>query len=148
MDDDDSSPRILISDRQSLPVDAAALAEAARKCLIAEGEERAELSVSLVDEDEMADLHVRYMDEEGPTDVLSFPLGEGDEDGVHLLGDVVICPAFAVRNNPDLNRDLAAELRLLLVHGTLHLLGYDHEKEDERRAMWERQEAYTGVRVP
>jgi probable rRNA maturation factor len=144
MDDDDSSPRILVSDRQSLPVDAAALAEAARRCLLAEGEERAELSVSFVDEGEMADLHVRYMAQEGPTDVLSFPLGERDEDGVHLLGDVVICPAFAATNNPD----LAAELRLLLVHGTLHLLGYDHEEEDERREMWERQEAYTGVRVP
>ena len=74
----------------------------------------------------MADLHERYMDEPGPTDVLSFPLDEADGtgDGRRLLGDVVIAPAVAARNNPD---DPAAELRLLLVHGILHLLGHDHE---------------------
>jgi probable rRNA maturation factor len=63
-----------------------------------------------------------------------------DEEG--LLGDVVICPAVASAQN----RDLDAELRLLLVHGILHLLGYDHDEEDERRAMWDRQERYAGVR--
>jgi probable rRNA maturation factor len=80
------------------------------------------------------------MDEEGPTDVLSFPL---DEDG--LVGDVVICPAVAARANPS---DPAAELRLLVVHGVLHLLGYDHEEDGERAAMWERQERYSGLTIP
>jgi probable rRNA maturation factor len=62
---------------------------------------------------------------------------------VHLLGDVVICPAYASRNNDDLD----AELRLLIVHGVLHLLGHDHEDEAERAEMWARQERYSGVRV-
>jgi probable rRNA maturation factor len=62
-----------------------------------------------------------------------------DEGG--LLGDVVICPAVAERQRTD----LAAELRLLLVHGILHLLGYDHDADEERGAMWERQERYSGV---
>jgi probable rRNA maturation factor len=107
--------------------------------LTAEGRADAELSLSFVDEDEMADLHVRYMGEPGPTDVLSFPL---DEDG--LVGDVVVCPAVAARANPD---DPEGELRLLVAHGVLHLLGYDHEEDEERAAMWERQSRYSGVTI-
>ena len=82
------------------------------------------------------------MDEPGPTDVLSFPLDDVDEDGTRLLGDVVIAPAIAARNNP---ADPGAELRLLLVHGILHLLGYDHEDDAEKAEMWARQERYSGV---
>jgi probable rRNA maturation factor len=85
------------------------------------------------------------MDEPEPTDVLSFPLDDVDEHGRRLLGDVVIAPAVAARNNP---ADPEAELRLLLVHGILHLLGYDHEEDAERAAMWARQERYSGVRAP
>jgi probable rRNA maturation factor len=93
----------------------------------------------------MSDLHVRYMDEAGPTDVLSFPLDDVDERGVRLLGDVVIAPSVAARNNPG---DPAAEVRLLMVHGILHVLGYDHEEDEERAEMWARQERYSGVAVP
>jgi len=146
MTDSDHRPRVLISNRQSMPVDEAALAELASACLVGEGFADSELSVSFVTADEIADLHVRYMDEEGPTDVLSFPLdGEEDEDGVRILGDVVIAPDVAVTNNA---ADPAAELRLLLVHGILHLLGHDHDEEDERAEMWARQERYSGIRMP
>jgi probable rRNA maturation factor len=113
--------------------------------LIAEGVGDAELSLSFVDEAEIEVLHVRYLHEPGPTDVLSFPLDGEDERGVHVLGDVVIAPAVAARNNPG---DPAAELRLLVVHGVLHLLGYDHEEEAEKAAMWSRQTAYSGVAAP
>jgi len=85
------------------------------------------------------------MDEPGSTDVLSFPLDDVDEGGTRLLGDVVIAPAVAARNNPS---DPDAELRLLLVHGILHLLGYDHEDGAEKAEMWARQERYSGVRAP
>jgi probable rRNA maturation factor len=85
------------------------------------------------------------MDEPGPTDVLSVPLDEVDERGRRLLGDVVIAPAIASRNNA---RDPDGELRLLLVHGILHLLGYDHEADAEKALMWARQERYSGVRAP
>jgi probable rRNA maturation factor len=84
------------------------------------------------------------MHEEGPTDVLSFPLDEVDDRGVRLLGDVVVAPVVAARNNPN---DPAAEMRLLVVHGILHVLGYDHEEDSERAEMWARQERYSGVRV-
>ncbi len=146
MDDGPGQPVILISNRQPLPLDEAHLSDLAARTLLAEGLGRCELSVSFVDDDEMADLHVRFMAEEGPTDVLSFPMDDGDGPaGVRMLGDIVIAPAFAGRNNP---ADLEAELRLLVVHGILHLLGYDHEQEAERTAMWARQERYSGVRAP
>jgi len=120
----------------------------AREVLIGEGVGDSELSLSFVTEDEIADLHERYMHETGPTDVLSFPLDaeDVDEDGVRLLGDVVIAPAVAERNNAT---DPGAELRLLVVHGVLHLLGHDHvDDEAARAAMWAKQERYAGVRVP
>jgi probable rRNA maturation factor len=145
MSDDGGQPAVLMSNRQSLPIDEDGLTTLARDTLFAEGRaHRVELSVSFVDETEMADLHVRYLDEEGPTDVLSFPLHEVDDRGVRLLGDVVVAPSVAARNNPD---DPVGEMRLLLVHGILHVLGYDHEEDAERAAMWARQERYTGMRV-
>lgn len=145
-DDDGGHPAVLISNRQPMSVDEEGLTALARRTLGAEGlTSRVELSVSFVDETEMMDLHVRYMDEEGPTDVLSFPLDEVDDRGVRLLGDVVVAPSVAARNNPD---DPAGEVRLLLVHGILHVLGYDHEDDTERAEMWARQERYSGVRVP
>jgi len=135
-----AGPTVLVSDRQSEEVDAEGLAALAAEVLRGERAGDVELSLSFVTEDEIAGLHERYMDESGSTDVLSFAL---DEDG--LLGDVVVCPAVAARNNPT---DPGAELRLLVVHGVLHLLGHDHEDDADRAAMWERQEGYSGVRVP
>jgi probable rRNA maturation factor len=129
---------VLVDNRQDTSVDVEAVTDLALRCLRGEGA-TGELSISFVTLDEMGDLHERYVREEGPTDVLSFPQGE---DG--LLGDVVICPAFAAKNNPELD----AEVRLLVVHGILHLLGHDHEDDDQRAVMWAKQEAYTGVRVP
>jgi probable rRNA maturation factor len=156
MDDDDPDPRpaslpdgpwprVLISDRQDAPVDAQGLADLAMETLREEGVARAELSLSFVGEDEITDLHERYLDEPGPTDVLSFPLEDVDEDGVRIVGDVVIAPRVAARNH---HEDVAGELRLLVVHGVLHLLGYDHEEDAARARMWERQERYSGVRAP
>ena len=133
-DPDHHGLAILMSNRAPVVVDEAELVAVARRTLLGEGRDRGELSLSLVTPEEMTDLHVKYMGEEGPTDVLSFPM---DEDW--LLGDVILCPAEAARNNPD----LPAELRLLVSHGVLHLLGYDHEEEEERRVMWAKQAAYS-----
>jgi probable rRNA maturation factor len=143
----DSPPRILVDDRQDETFDLEPLLAVARETMSGEGVADAELSLSFVTEDEMADLHERYMGEPGPTDVLSFPLGEDDrdEDGVRILGDVVIAPAVAARNNPG---DPGSELRLLVVHGILHLLGHDHMEDDARARMWARQERYAAVRIP
>jgi probable rRNA maturation factor len=126
---------VLVSNRQTALVNERDLVAVAENTLVGEGRVEGELSLSFVTSEEMADLHATYMGEEGPTDVLSFPM---DEHG--LLGDVVISPAEAARNSPDLE----AELRLLVAHGVLHLLGYDHEEEAERRVMWAKQESYSG----
>jgi probable rRNA maturation factor len=135
-DDPSDSPSVVLSDRQDLPADHDGLADLARLTLREEGAGPVELSVSLVSTGEMTELHRRFAGEAEATDVLSFTM---DEEG--LLGDVVICPEVAAGQNPDVD----AELRLLLVHGILHLLGYDHREDEERRVMWERQERYSGV---
>jgi probable rRNA maturation factor len=145
MADGRHSPTILVDDRQGAPLDIEGLVQLAEVVLVGEHVEDTELSVSFVTDEEIAELHLRYMDEEGPTDVLSFPLDDVDEEGARILGDVVISPAAAERNNPS---DPASELRLLLVHGILHLLGHDHEDDGDRAAMWALQERYTGVTVP
>jgi len=101
-----------------------------------------ELSVSLVDPEEITALHVRWMDLPGPTDVLSFPMdelrvpepGQAAEPG--MLGDVVICPQVAADQGEQAGHGLDAELELLLTHGILHLLGHDHAEPEEHAVMF------------
>ncbi len=101
-----------------------------------------DLSVLLVDVDVMTDLHVRWMDEPGPTDVLSFPMDElrpgtdGEPSPPGLLGDVVLCPHVAAQQALAAGHSTAEELLLLTVHGILHLLGYDHAEPDEEKEMF------------
>lgn len=101
-----------------------------------------DLSVLLVDVDVMTDLHVRWMDEPGPTDVLSFPMDElrpgsdGEPSPAGLLGDVVLCPEVAAQQAHTAGHSTAEELLLLTVHGILHLLGYDHAEPDEEKEMF------------
>ena len=99
----------------------------------------AELAILFVDEAAMEDLHIKWMDEPGPTDVLSFPMDElrpGTADAVTppgLLGDIVVCPSVAARQAATAGHSAAEEMLLLTTHGILHLLGYDHaEPEDEK----------------
>ena len=132
-DPDHSDIEILIDNRQDDPVDEEALTELALRTLQGEGVKTGELSVSFVTPNEIAELHERFMGEEGPTDVLSFP-----QEDTYLLGGVVICPEVAAESDPDVE----SEVQLLLVHGILHLLGYDHEEDAERAQMWARQEHY------
>lgn len=102
----------------------------------------AEATISVVDVATMSDLHVRWMDLEGPTDVMSFPMDEltpgmGRPDaqpfGPAMLGDIILCPEFAAKQAAKAGHDVGHELALLTTHGCLHLLGYDHiEPEDEQ----------------
>jgi probable rRNA maturation factor len=102
----------------------------------------AELAVLFVDEDAMERLHIEWMDEPGPTDVLSFPMDElrpGNDDKPSdpgILGDVVICPSVAARQAIAAKHSTDDEIRWLLSHGILHLLGFDHAAPDEERAMF------------
>ena len=104
----------------------------------------AELSVICVDLDTMADLHMRWMDLPGPTDVMSCPMDEltpgsrqsGDEPGPATLGDIVLCPEFAKTQAKQARHSFDHELAVLTVHGVLHLLGYDHAEPEEEREMF------------
>jgi probable rRNA maturation factor len=102
----------------------------------------AELAIVLVDEGAMEQLHVQWMDEPGPTDVLSFPMDElrpGTEDQPAppgLLGDVVLCPQVAETQAKAAGHSLLDELQLLTAHGILHLLGFDHGEPEEEREMF------------
>lgn len=103
-----------------------------------------ELSIALVGDEEMAQLNKQYRGIEGPTDVLSFGCDDpcptpGDEP--IALGDVVIAPEVAERQAVELGHSVEHELDVLLVHGVLHLLGYDHEAEDDAGAMAARESA-------
>ena len=102
----------------------------------------AELAILFVDEAAMEQLHVQWMDEPGPTDVLSFPMDElrpGSEDDITppgLLGDLVICPQVAAAQAAAAGHAAADEVSLLAVHGLLHLLGFDHADAAEEREMF------------
>lgn len=101
----------------------------------------AELSIAVVDEDEMARLHVEWMDLPGPTDVLSFPMdelrpGTEEEPAEGTLGDIVLCPPVARRQAAAAGHSTADELCLLTTHGILHLLGHDHSEPAERQVMF------------
>ncbi len=150
-----------IANESGTSVDEIALAGIARHVL---GELHihplAELSVLLVDEKVMADLHERWMGEPGPADVLAFPMDElrppgpphlsgarGDRTGQEgqdpspaLLGDVVLCPQVAAEQAREARHTVGDELELLCTHGLLHLLGYDHGDAEEHAAMFGLQE--------
>lgn len=102
----------------------------------------ADLAILLVDEAAMEQLHVQWMDEPGPTDVLSFPMDElrpGSEDDMTpagLLGDIVLCPQVAVGQAETAGHSTLDELLLLTAHGILHLLGFDHAEPDEEKEMF------------
>jgi probable rRNA maturation factor len=145
---------IEIANESGADVDEAALAGLARHVLDGMGvHPLAELSVLLVDEPAMTELHVRWMGESGPTDVLAFPMDElwlpqpGGTRAEHsaasepagvpgLLGDVVICPQVAGQQARTAEHDAADEIDLLCTHGILHLLGYDHADPEEHARMF------------
>ncbi len=105
-----------------------------------------DLSIIFVDRDSIAELNKRWMGEEGPTDVLSFPMdelrpGDNSENAADsLLGDIVICPQVALEQASLANKPVIAEIDLLLVHGLLHLLGFDHADEIEHKEMFDLQQ--------
>lgn len=149
-----------VDEQRDHPVDLArwvALADAVLRDSGVRGE--AELSLVFVDEATMAELNKRYMDQDGPTDVLSFPLDDPLDAGrwpdsgstgpdrepppvtelPMLLGDVVVCPAVAARQAPTHAGSYDDELALLVVHGVLHVLGMDHAEPEEAERMQARE---------
>ena len=137
---------IEVCNESGVPVDESLVASVARFSLDAmHVNPAAELSILVVTEEVMSELHERWMDEPGPTDVLSFPMDElveesrrpdAPETGPALLGDIVLCPEFAKAQARKAGHTLADEMHLLTVHGVLHLLGYDHAEPEEEKEMF------------
>jgi len=138
---------IEVANESGVPVDEAALAALAGHVLAELGvNPMAELSVMLIDQPYMAELHQRFMGEPGPTDVLAFPMDEFDiargpgvdanESEHTMLGDVVLCPEVAQRQAAEAGHSSTDELHLLCTHGMLHLLGYDHGDDETEQEMF------------
>ncbi len=148
-------------EQEDHPVSVERWSALARSVLEAEGiVSETEVSLLFVDEATIAALNERFLEKEGPTDVLSFPIeDEADRSGrspdeggtgpgsieaetgrLLLLGDVVICPAVAARNAVEHEVSLEDEIALLVVHGILHLLGMDHEADEEAERMERREQ--------
>ena len=111
---------------------------------------QAELCVKAVDEATIAELNERWMEKEGPTDVLAFPMDElrpglvDEEPEEGVLGDLVLCPDIAARQGEAAGHGTLAEIELLTTHGILHLLGYDHAEPEEHAEMFGLQDEILG----
>lgn len=127
---------VFLANEQPLSFDEVTLSTLARHALTEEDvDEGAELSLLFVASDHIRKLNNRFAGNDYATDVLAFPMMEDEEEGSLLLGDVVICPEIAEKNAAELGHELQDELAALVVHGTLHLLGYDHQREDDKAKM-------------
>jgi probable rRNA maturation factor len=137
---------VQVDEQYATEVDAAGIARAVEATLMAEGYPESEVSVVVTSDEVLADLNQRFRGVAGPTDVLSFAAQEpapgfvSAPEAVTYLGDVLIALPFTRRQAAEIGRDLADELLLLAVHGTLHLLGFDHARPDEEIRMWARQD--------
>jgi probable rRNA maturation factor len=135
---------IEINNESGASVDELAITSVARYVLDTLGiNPMAELSILVVDSEAMATLHKQWMDLDGPTDVMAFPMDTLDDKpgmeaqpGPALLGDVILCPEVAAAQAKAAGHSRDAELYLLTTHGVLHLLGYDHGDPDSEREMF------------
>ena len=132
-----------VSESCSALVDPALLEKAAAAALqYTKAAENSELSIVISNNAELQQLNLTYLGLDQPTDVLSFPSGDRDPDsGFIYLGDVVISCEKAAAQAEAAGHPLEQELCLLVIHGTLHLLGFDHAEEEQKASMWSAQEA-------
>ena len=130
--------RVLVrEENKKLPVSTAKLEAVSRYAFEVTGKEEGEISLVVCDDPFMTVLNERYTGNNGPTDVLAFPMREGErlpQQGIQV-GDIVISIDTAERQSKELGTDLKQEFIVLFVHGLLHLLGYDHGTEDGKREM-------------
>ena len=140
---------VFLANEQTEQVDPAALREIAELVLKEEHyPKESEVTILLVSDDEMSGYNVRFLDRDGPTDVLAFPLEElipgvapdhNPQGPPLVIGDVLIAPAYVRRSAAEMGVTFEDEMALMAVHGILHLLGYDHEADDDARRMEDRE---------
>lgn len=127
---------VFVANEQELPVDELRVSSLARHTLALEdADDGAELSILLVGADHIQELNERFAGNDYATDVLAFPMNEDEDEGPLILGDVYICPGIAKANAQRLGHSVTAEVDELVVHGLLHLLGYDHQRADDKARM-------------
>jgi probable rRNA maturation factor len=144
-----SEKRIIVEvdEPYAAEVNANDLVRVIEAALLAEGRPEGEVTLLVTDDEAVAAYNQQYRGVEDPTDVLSFAAQEPTPGFVMApemaayLGDIVIALPFTRRQAAALNRTLIDELRLLAVHGVLHLLGYDHAEPEEEAIMWAKQDA-------
>lgn len=140
-------------------VDEAILAAAARATLAAIGRPNCSLSILILDDGAVQRYNRIYRQTDAPTDVLSFAVQEDAQPATGMpddltaeltaeLGDLLLAFPYALRQAKKFGRPLAAELQLLVVHGTLHLLGYDHDTEERKTVMWRKQSEILSQLMP
>ncbi|PQZ93849.1 rRNA maturation RNase YbeY [Arthrobacter sp. MYb227] len=132
-----------VNNESEIEADLARISELGRKILSElHVHPETEVSIILMDEEPMSALHVEWMDLEGPTDVMSFPMDElrpgrpGSPTEAGMLGDIVICPQVATKQAAEGGHSVEDEILLLTTHGMLHLLGFDHAEPDEKEIMF------------
>lgn len=141
-DDPGPSPTIIVSDDQPIPIDSEALSRAlAHGCSMLGADGDSSLSLTLVDPRTMAERKLEALGVDAPTDVLSYPIDgfSSTEPGPSLIGDLVLCPAVAMRQAAALGTEPDHEVIELLAHGLLHLAGDDHADADAEVRMASRQ---------
>jgi probable rRNA maturation factor len=133
----------IASPQEIVPLDRARLREAVRAVLDGEGVQDAEISLAFVDNPTIHRLNQRYLQHDEPTDVLSFPLSEAN--AVKLAGELVIGVEVALDQAAQRGHDVQTELALYVIHGLLHLCGYDDHEDADRRAMRQRERHYLSL---
>ena len=139
--------KIAIENRQSRQkIRKIPLRKVAQRILSVSGCPDAQLSVLIVDDHEIHQINREYLGKDRPTNVISFAMQEGEGSGIQpeLLGDVVVSAETAARDASDAGVYFDSELYFLLLHGILHLLGYDHTTDDEKVKMWQLQSKIVG----
>ena len=130
----------IASPQEAVPIDRGRMREVVRAVLEGEGVADAEISLAFVDNPTIHQLNRRYLDHDEPTDVLSFPLSE--PNARRLAGELVIGAEVALAQAAEHGHDVQAELALYVIHGLLHLCGYDDHESEDARAMRERERHY------
>ena len=127
---------ISIQNRQKQKVDISRVRRSLKRLLKALDCECSEISILLVDDDQIREINKRYLKRDRPTNVISFSMTEGSFGDVHpeILGDIVLSVEMAARNASSGHLDFMDEVEFLLIHGLLHLLGYNHENADADNA--------------
>jgi probable rRNA maturation factor len=152
---------VFLADEQGEPVDSKPIVAIAERVLTVENmPANAEVAIVLVGAEEMAGYNERFMERSGPTDVLAFPVEQLTPGEVPIsiangqplsLGDIFICPAVVKRQAAELGVPLGDELALIVTHGILHLLGYDHDDPEDAIRMTAREReilAKEGIELP